>query len=70
MIDELKQRLTALGMSEEMAANAITTVADFTKTKIPDQFHTAIDSVLAGERPDLGSLGGLLGGLGGLFGGK
>ena len=70
MINELKTRLTAIGLSEEMAAKAIETVADFSKTKLPEQFHSAMDDVLAGKNPDLGALGGLLGGLKGLFGGK
>lgn len=70
MIDELKARLTALGMDEEMANKAIVTVADFAKTKVPQQFHSAIDDVMAGNKPDLGVLGGMLGGLSGLFGGK
>lgn len=70
MINELKTRLTAIGLSEEMAAKAIETVADFAKTKLPEQFHSAMDDVLAGNSPDLGPLTGLLGGLKGLFGGK
>jgi hypothetical protein len=70
MINELKTRLTAIGLSEEMADKAIETVADFAKTKLPEQFHSAINDVLAGKNPDLGALGGLLGGLKGLFGGK
>jgi len=70
MINELKTRLTAIGLSEEMAAKAIETVADFAKTKLPEQFHSAMDDVLAGKNPDLAALGGLLGGLKGLFGGK
>jgi hypothetical protein len=70
MINELKTRLTAIGLSEEMADKAIETVADFAKTKLPEQFHSAMDDVLAGKNPDLGALGGLLGGLKGLFGGK
>lgn len=70
MIDELKARLTSLGMDGEMATKAIATMADFAKTKVPAPFHSAIDDVLAGKEPDLGPLGGLLGGLSGLFGGK
>jgi len=70
MINELKAKLTALGMDEEMATKAIATVADFAKSKAPSQFHGAIDDLLAGNMPDLGPLSGLLGGLSGLFGGK
>jgi hypothetical protein len=70
MINELKTRLTSIGLSEEMAAKAIETVADFAKSKLPEQVHSTLDDVLAGNTPDLGGLGGLLGGLKGLFGGK
>ena len=66
-MNELKARLTALGMSDEMAEKAIVTVADFVKSKIPTTYHPMIDDVLAGKSPDLG---GILGSLGGLFGGK
>ena len=68
MIDELKARLTALGMDQEMAGKAIATMADFAKTKVPSVFHSTIDDVLAGKKPDLGPLGGMLGGLSGFFG--
>jgi hypothetical protein len=70
MINELKSRLTGIGLSEEMATQAIQTVAEFAKTKLPEQFHSTLDDVMAGNNPDLGSLGGMLGGLKGLFGGK
>jgi hypothetical protein len=70
MIDELKTKLSSLGMDEEMATKVIETVADFAKTKLPRQVHSAIDDVLAGKKPDLGALGGMLGSLSGLFGGK
>ena len=70
MINELKTRLAALGMGEEMAAKAIETVAEFAKEKLPEQFHAAMDDVMAGRKPDLGPMLGLLGGLKGLFGGK
>ena len=70
MINELTSRLTAIGLSEEMANKAIETVADFAKSKLPEQFHGALDDVMEGNTPDLGGLGGLLGGLKGLFGGK
>lgn len=66
-MNELKQKLTSLGLSEEMADQAITTVAEFVKSKIPANYHSMIDDVLAGKSPDLG---GILGGLGNLFGGK
>jgi len=66
-MNELKERLTALGLSPEMAEKAIATVADYVKSKVPEPYDKMIDEVLAGKSPDLG---GILGGLGGLFGGK
>ena len=66
-MNELKDKLTALGLSEELADKTIVTVAEFVKTKIPASFHGMIDDVLAGKPPELG---GLLGGLGGFFGSK
>ncbi len=68
MINELKIKLTALGMDEAMASKAITTVAEFAKAKLPSQLHSAIDDVMAGKNPDLGPLTGLLSGLKGFFG--
>lgn len=70
MINELKAKLTALGMDEAMATKALETVAEFAKAKLPAQLHTPIDEVMSGKSPDLGGLGGLLGGLKGFFGGK
>ena len=66
-MNELKDKLAALGLSPEMTDNVIRPVADFVKTKVPASYHGMIDDVLAGKTPDLG---GILGGLGGLFGGK
>jgi ketopantoate reductase len=66
-MNELKEKLTALGLSEEMTDKAIATVAEFAKSKIPESYHSMLDDVLAGKTPELG---GILGNLGGLFGGK
>ncbi len=66
-MNELKEKLTALGLSDEMTDKAIATVAEFVKSKIPESYHSMIDEVLAGKTPELG---GILGSLGGLFGGK
>lgn len=67
MINDLKVRLTNLGLSDEMANKAIETVADFAKSKLPESLHGPIDDVMAGKNPELGKMGGLLGSLGGLF---
>lgn len=63
-MNELKERLKGLGLSEELADKAIATVAEFAKSKLPENLHKPIDDVMAGKSPDLG---GLLGGLGGFF---
>lgn len=68
MINELKVRLTGIGLSEEQATKAIETVADFSKSKLPAQMHPMLDEVMDGKTPDLGALGGLLGGFKNPFG--
>lgn len=67
---ELTDKLTALGLSEEMATKAIATVAGFIKSKLPENVHPMIDDIVAGKSPDLGAAGGLLGGLKGMFASK
>ena len=57
-MNELKQRLAALGLSEEQVDGAIKTVAEFVKSKVPPEYDSMIDSLLAGETPDLSALGG------------
>ncbi len=66
-MNELKAKLMALGLSEEMTGKAITTVAEFVKTKIPNSYHSMIDDVMAGKTPEMG---GILGSIGSLFGKK
>jgi ketopantoate reductase len=66
-MNELKEKLTALGLSEDMTDKAIATVAEFVKSKIPDSYHSMIEDVMAGKTPEMG---GILGSIGGLFGGK
>jgi hypothetical protein len=66
-MNELKEKLTSLGLSDEHADKAISAVAEFVKSKIPNSYHGMIDDVLAGKSPDLG---GIMGKLGSLFGGK
>ncbi len=68
MINELKVKLTALGMSEEMATKAIATVGEFGKSKLPNAVHPAIDDVLAGKKPDLSQLSSLVSSFKGFFG--
>ena len=66
-MNELKEKLKAIGLSEEMTDKAIVTVAEFVKTKIPQTYHTMIDDVMAGKAPEMG---GILGSITGLFGKK
>ena len=66
-MNELKQKLVDIGLSAEMAEKAISTVATFVKSKIPESYHGMIDDVMAGKSP---AMGGILGSLGGLFGKK
>lgn len=63
-MNELKQKLVGLGLSEEMTDKVITTVADFVKSKVPESYHGMIDDALAGKAPDMG---GLLGSIGNFF---
>jgi hypothetical protein len=64
-MNELKEKLSAIGLSEEMSDKAIATVAEFVKGKVPESYHGMIDDVMAGKTPDMG---GILGKIGGLFG--
>ena len=68
-MNELKDKLAALGMSADLADKAIAAVAEFAKSKLPEQFHGMLDDVLAGKTPEIGGLGGLLGSISSFFGG-
>ena len=67
-MNELKERLAALGLSEEQVDSTIETVSDFVKSKLPDDYKGMVDSLLSGQSPDLSALGGLLGKVKGMFG--
>jgi hypothetical protein len=66
-MDELKEKLAALGLSDDQVTAVIATVAEFAKARLPGSFHGMLDEVLAGKSPDFGGLGGFLGSL---FGGR
>jgi hypothetical protein len=66
MMNELKGKLMALGLSPETTDQVIKTIADHVKGKVPGSFHSMIDDVLAGDSTELS---GILGSLSGLFGG-
>lgn len=57
-MNELKEKLAALGLSGEQVDGAIKTVAEFVKSKLPPEYQGMVDSLLAGETPDLSALGG------------
>ncbi|MFK7851329.1 MAG: hypothetical protein AB8D78_10150 [Akkermansiaceae bacterium] len=70
MVNELKTKLEALGMDAEMAEKAIHTVAEFSKAKLPSMLHPAIDSVMAGNEPDMSKVKGLFSSLKGFINSK
>jgi hypothetical protein len=62
IMDELKQRLAALGLSPEQVDSALQTIAGFVKEKLPENYQPMVDDLLEGRTPDLSQLaGGLLG---------
>jgi hypothetical protein len=54
-MEELRQQLMErLGLSEELADDAIQLVLGYAKTKLPENLQAPIDSIAKGESPDLG----------------
>jgi hypothetical protein len=66
-MNELKEKLKAIGLSEEMTDQTLATITEFVKSKIPESYHTMLDDVMAGKSPEMG---GLLGKISGFFGNK
>lgn len=67
-MNELKERLAGLGLTPEQIDNALRIIAEYVKGKLPPDYSGAVDSLLAGEMPDLSQLGGdLLGKMKGFF---
>ena len=63
-MDELvKQIVAKTGISQDQARMAVQTVAGFLKEKLPAPIAGQVDSVLAGNAPNLGDAGKSLGGL-------
>lgn len=64
-MDELIKLVTQkTGISEKQATQAVETVMDFLKDKLPSPVASQIESALTGgELPDVGGLGKTLGGL-------
>jgi hypothetical protein len=78
--DLVNQLVEQLGLPEEVAAQAVTIVMGFLKTKLPDPIANQLDgllgdnaegavSTLEGLLGGSSNAGGILGQLGGLFGG-
>ncbi len=57
-MNELKEKLMALGLSAEQVDAVLRTVGDFVKSKLPADYQGMVDTLMAGESPDLSSLGG------------
>ncbi len=67
-MNELKARLSALGLSDEQVDQILDTVAGFVKERVPQDCVGVIDDLLEGRTPDLGRIaGGLMGKMGGFF---
>ena len=66
-MDELKEKLAALGIGEDKMDDVIQTVLGFIKDKLPEGMEGMFDSVMKGEVPEIG--GDLLEKAKGLFGG-
>jgi len=61
MMNELKEKLAALGLGEDMADRVIAAVLEVAKSKVPASYHGIIDDVLTGKSPELRGILGSLG---------
>ena len=61
MEDLVKAISEKAGISEEQAQQALNTVIEYAKEKVPPAFQGMVDGLLKGEKPS--GLGGLMGGL-------
>ena len=64
-MDDLVKQVASLGISEDLARQAVTTVLNFLKQKLPAPIASQIDGVLEGG--GLGNLGDVAKGLGCVF---
>lgn len=71
-MDELIKLVQAkVGISEDQARMAVTTVVGFVKEKLPEPIASQVDGLLAGNAAGpMGQADGLMGSMGGLFGKK
>lgn len=56
-MDELKEKLKALGLSDEMVAQVIQTVGEFVQSKVPGVDRQMVEKLMAGDTSDLMSIG-------------
>lgn len=60
-----------VGISEDQARMAVTTVVGFVKEKLPEPIASQVDGLIAGGTAGpMGQVEGLMGSMGGLFGKK
>jgi hypothetical protein len=65
-MEELKEKLAALGINEDQIDGVIETVVDFIKGKLPEGMEGMVQSLMDGDGPDASDL---LNKAKGLFGG-
>ena len=58
---ELREKLIALGLCDDMADKVMVTVVEFAKSKIPATYHGMVDEMLGGESSELRGILGSLG---------
>ncbi len=70
-MDELKEKLAALGISTDQIDGVLETVLGFVKEKLPDSMGGMVDSIMNGEDVDTdGIMGSAMDAVKGMFGGK
>jgi hypothetical protein len=62
MEDLVKAIAEKAGITEDQAKQALNTVIEYAKEKVPPAFQGMVDGLLKGEKPGLGGM------LGGMFG--
>jgi hypothetical protein len=55
-MNELREKLRGLGLTDEQIDGAVQHVAEYVKGKLPSEYSGVVDTILAGETPDLSSL--------------
>jgi hypothetical protein len=68
MDEVIKMVSDKIGVSEDQARTAVTTVVGFLKDKLPEPIASQLDGIMSGN-VSMDSLGDLAKGIGGMFGG-